>query len=194
MELAISPGRIDPTNPAFDDSRKPLVGEFVFYGQKLFVVVNHFNSKSDDDPLFGWRQPPICSTEVQRNQQAQVVNDFVDGILALDANANLIVLGDLNDFQFSPAVSETLAADVLVNLMWTLPITEQYTYVYNGNSQVLDHILVSDNLSDNATIEFDIVHTNAEFAYSAQRPSDHDPVVATLTLPLHRVYLPLLMR
>ena len=102
------------------------------------------------------------------------------------------MLGDLNDFQFSKPL-DTLAGGVLTNLVNTLPIAEQYTYIYDGNSQVLDHILVSDSLSNNAAVEFDIVHTNAEFAYSAQRPSDHDPIVATFTL-LHRIYLPLVMR
>jgi len=182
VELSLSPGRIDPTNPAFDDSRKPLVGEFLFNGHKLFVVVNHFNSKGGDDPLFGHSQPPVLHSEIQRNLQAQVVNDFVDSILALDADASVIVLGDLNDFQFSMPVSDTLAADVLTNLMNTLPITEQYTYIYEGNSQVLDHILASDYLFENAFVGFDVVHVNAEFAYSSLRPSDHDPVVATFLI------------
>jgi predicted extracellular nuclease len=193
VELSYSPGRIAPTDPAFDDSRKPLVGEFTFNGHKLFVAVNHFKSKSGDDSLFGHSQPPVLYTEVQRKQQAQVVNEFVDDILALDPNANVIVLGDLNDFQFSESISDVLAADILTNLANTLPITEQYTYLYVGNSQVLDHILVSGNLFDNAYVGSDIVHVNAEFAYSSQRPSDHDPVVATFTLP-HRIYLPLVMR
>ena len=182
VELSVSPGRIDPTNLAFFDSRKPLAGEFLFYGQKLIVAVNHFNSKGGDDALFGWRQPPTFSSEVQREQQAQVVNDFVDSILALDPDANVIVLGDLNDFQFSTAVSDTLAADVLTNLMSTLPINEQYTYIYNGNSQVLDHILVSRNLYDNVFVDFDVVHVNAEFGYSSGRASDHEPVVATFRI------------
>jgi predicted extracellular nuclease len=100
-ELSASPGRIDPTNAAFNSSRKPLVGEFLFNGQQVFVIANHFNSKGGDQPLFGPSQPPVLSSETQRRQQAQIVNDFVDSILAVDANANVIVAGDLNDFQFS---------------------------------------------------------------------------------------------
>jgi uncharacterized repeat protein (TIGR01451 family) len=182
VELSFSPGRIDPNNPAFIDSRKPLAGEFVFNGHKLLVVVNHFNSKGGDAPLFGRVQPPVLASEVQRIQQAQVVNDFVDTILALDPDADVIVMGDLNDFQFSTPISDTLAADVLTNLVHTLPITEAYTYLYDGNSQVLDHILASDSLFGNAFVGFDIVHVNAEFAYSYLRPSDHDPVLATFLL------------
>jgi predicted extracellular nuclease len=44
-ELSFSPGLIDPTNSAFTSSRKPLVGEFKFGGNTVFVVGNHFNSK-----------------------------------------------------------------------------------------------------------------------------------------------------
>jgi uncharacterized repeat protein (TIGR01451 family) len=178
VELSLSPGRIDPNNPAFDDSRKPLAGEFTYYGQKLIIIVNHFNSKGGDDPLFGRVQPPVFYSEVQRIQQAQVVNDFVDAILALDADANVIVMGDLNDFQFSTPISDTLAADVLTNLVNTLPVEERYSYLYDGNSEVLDQILTSDHLFDDAFVDYDAVHVNAEFAFSYSRPSDHDPVVA----------------
>ncbi len=38
-----SPGLIDPTNPAFTDSRKPLVGEFTFNGQTVFVGSQDFS-------------------------------------------------------------------------------------------------------------------------------------------------------
>ena len=72
-ELSFSPGRINPTNAAFNNSRKPLAGEFSFNGQKLFVIANHFNSKGGDDPLYGRFQPPTLSSQIQRNQQAQVV-------------------------------------------------------------------------------------------------------------------------
>jgi len=43
--LSTSPGRLDPLNPAFTRSRKPLVGEFLFDGHPLFIIANHFNSK-----------------------------------------------------------------------------------------------------------------------------------------------------
>jgi uncharacterized repeat protein (TIGR01451 family) len=197
VELTFSPGRVDPTNPAVAESRKSLAAEFIFNEQKLFLIANHFNSKSGDAPLFGNIQPPVFGSEVQRLGIAQLINGFADSILALDSNANVIVLGDLNDFQFSAAVSDTLAADVLTNLVNTVPVTDQYTYNFEGNSEVLDHILVSRHLRDGAAPEFDIVHVNTEFVdnigSSSRRPSDHDPVVARFWLP-HRIYLPLVMR
>ena len=54
-----NPGRIEPTDAAFTNSRKPLAGEFLFNGRRLFVIANHFNSKGGDDPLFGRFQPPV---------------------------------------------------------------------------------------------------------------------------------------
>ena len=174
--LSASPGRVDPTNPAFDDSRKPLAGEFRMRGKKVFVIVNHFSSKGGDHPLFGRFQPPLRSSEVARHQQAQIVNDFVDELLDADENANVIVLGDINDFEFSETVS-ILEGEVLTSLMNTLPKAERYSYVFEGNSQVLDQILVSDNLLDVFPIDYDVVHVNSEFADQA---SDHDPQVARI--------------
>ncbi|CCH75497.1 hypothetical protein BN11_750007 [Nostocoides australiense Ben110] len=42
VSLSVSPGRIDPTNPAFEDSRKPVVGQFKFRGQTVFVAGGAF--------------------------------------------------------------------------------------------------------------------------------------------------------
>jgi predicted extracellular nuclease len=175
VELSFSPGRVDPTNTAFTASRKPLAGEFTFSGQKLFVIANHFNSKGGDDPLFGRFQPPILSSEVQRTQQAQVVNNFVDSILALNGNAKIVVLGDLNDFSFSTPLN-TLKGGVLHALIETLPQSERYTYVFEGNSQDLDHILLSDGLFSGVW-DYDVVHVNSEFA---DQISDHDPQIVRL--------------
>ncbi|MCI0636652.1 MAG: nuclease, partial [Actinobacteria bacterium] len=121
--LSASPGRVDPSDPAWDDSRKPLAGEFRMHGKKVFVIVNHFASKGGDHPLFGRFQPPVRSSEVQRHAQAQVVNDFVDELLEADPHANVIVLGDINDFEFSPTVS-ILEGGILTSLMDELPQAE----------------------------------------------------------------------
>jgi predicted extracellular nuclease len=176
-ELSFSPGRIDPNNSAFNTSRKPLAGEFLFNGHHLFVIANHFNSKGGDQPLEGHFQPPTRSSEVQRHQQAQIVHDFVASILADDPSANVVVDGDLNDFEWSDTVS-ILKSGVLHDLMDTLPENERYSYVFEGNSQTLDHILTSDALFG-VPFVFDPVHVNAEFADQA---SDHDPSVVRLTL------------
>ncbi len=176
VELTFSPGRIDPTNSAWLDSRKPLAGEFLVHGRKLIVIANHWNSKGGDDPLFGRVQPPVLDSEVQRLQQAQVVNDFVDSILALDPDALVAVAGDLNDFPFSAPLA-TVEAGALTNLHSLLPLNEQYTFVFDGNSQVLDHILFSDGLMALPQLATDVVHMNAECP-STSRHTDHDAVLA----------------
>ncbi len=188
VELSWSPGRIDPTNTAFSASRKPLVGEFLYYGQKLFVVANHFNSKGGDQSLFGRYQPPTLSTEAKRIQQAQIVHDFVNNILTLDAQAQVIVMGDLNDFTFSAPLT-TLKGSILTNLVETLPEADRYSYVYDGNSQALDHILVSSALNSRLS-SYQSVHVNAEFA---SRASDHDPQLAVFDFGMH-IFLPFISR
>lgn len=176
--LSASPGRIDPTNVAFNSSRKPLVGEFLFNGRTVYAIVNHFNSKGSDNSLMGRYQPPVRSSEVQRTQQATIVANFVQSITAIDPKANVVVLGDLNDYEYSPALTILKNAG-LTDLIEGLPANERYTYVFEGNSQSLDHILISGNLVAKAAPQYDIVHINAEFANQA---SDHDPEVVRLTL------------
>jgi hypothetical protein len=177
-QLSFSPGRVDPQNPAWIDTRKPLAGEFRMHGKKVFVVALHLSSKGGDQPLFGRFQPPTRSSEVARHAQAQSVNDFADQIFAVDPQANVIVLGDVNDFDFAQTV-DILEGGVLNTLMATLPQAERYSYVFEGNSQVLDQILVSNNLLGNFPIDYDAVHVNSEFADQA---SDHEPQVARFDL------------
>jgi hypothetical protein len=173
VQLRYSPGRIDPANAAWTASRKPLAAEFRYRDKTIFVIVNHFNSKGGDQPLFGRFQPPVRVTEAQRHEQAKVVNDFVDEILAANKNARIVVLGDLNDFEFSETL-EILTGGVLTNLMNKLPKAERYSYVFEGNSQVLDQVVVSGKLDKRET-SYDVVRVNAEFSDQA---SDHDPQVA----------------
>jgi predicted extracellular nuclease len=191
VQLQYSPGRIDPTNAAFNNSRKPLAGEFLFNGRHLFVIANHFNSKGGDQPLFGRYQPPVFASEAQRLQQALIVHDFVQAILTAHASADVIVLGDLNDFQFSSPIKtltgESVSNVILNDLINTLPLAERYTYVFEGNSEVLDHTLFSNNLF---TVPFlyDVVHVNSEFAVQA---SDHEPqVVQFLSYPFSGFFEP----
>ena len=178
-ELSSSPGRIEPTNSAFNASRKPLAGEFTYNGRKIFVVANHWNSKGGDNPLWGRFQPPVLSSETQRNNQAQIVNNFVDAILAVDSSANIVVLGDLNDFTWSTPLATLTAGGVLEDLVLTLPEAERYSYVFEGNTQELDHLLSSQAMSDDMTL-YDAIHVNAEFA---PQVSDHDPLVALFSFP-----------
>ncbi|GAA2449036.1 endonuclease/exonuclease/phosphatase family protein [Streptomyces pulveraceus] len=169
--LTFSPGRIDPANTAWKDSRKPLVGEFRFRGRPVFVVANHFASKGGDESIVSEHQPPTRSSEVQRHAQGQAVNTFVKKLLSVQKNADVLVVGDINDFEFSGTAKALTAGGVLYPAIKSLPRSERYTYVYQGNSQVLDQILTSPSIRD---FQYDSVHINAEFA---DQNSDHDPQV-----------------
>ncbi|TXL60951.1 hypothetical protein FHP06_09330 [Aeromicrobium terrae] len=180
--LSLSPGRIDPTNPVWRDSRKPLVGEFRFRGKPVYVIANHFNSKGGDQNADGRYQYPEQSSATQRAGQALVVHRFVEQLKAASKQARVVVLGDLNDYQFSPTLSvlRTGKADgtgtpILNDLITTLPADQQYTYIFNGVSQVLDHILVTPNLKK---VQYQVVHVNAEYH---DQVSDHDPQVVRIT-------------
>lgn len=171
--LSVSPGRVDPVHSAWEETRKPLAGEFAFGNRTVFVVANHFASKGEDHPLHSGIQPPPRPSEQQRVKQAASVRSFVDDIRAVDPKANVVVTGDLNDFQFSPTLRE-LRSTGLRTLVSTLPVEERYGYVYEGNSQMLDHVLTSPAPRG---VEYEVVHLNAEFA---DQVSDHDPHVVRL--------------
>jgi len=176
--LTTSPGRIEPLDPAFSSSRKPLAGEFTFNGRTFFVIANHFNSKGGDEPLFGPYQPPLLVSQNQRDQQAQIVNAFVGQLVSADPQAAAVVLGDFNDFEFSEPLG-ILKGTVLTDLVEMLPENERYTYVFSGNSQVLDHMLVTPGFASQFAAGgvggYDIVHVNSEFV---DQTSDHEPQVA----------------
>ncbi|MER6453654.1 endonuclease/exonuclease/phosphatase family protein [Streptomyces sp900105245] len=173
-QLTASPGRIDPANAAWAKSRKPLAGEFVFRGKTVFVIANHLNSKGGDQGLTSQYQPPVRSSEVQRHAQATEVNTFVKDILSVQKNANVIALGDMNDFEFSETAQILEGDGELWSAIKSLPRSERYTYDYQGNQQVLDQILVSPAIRRGCDFEYDSVHINSEFN---DQISDHDPQV-----------------
>lgn len=178
--LSLSPGRVDPANEAWRNSRKPVAGEFVFRGRTVFVIANHFASQGGDQPVHGRFQPPARSSEAQREAQARSVRAFVDEVLAVDPAANVVVAGDLNDYSFSPTLRTFTGDGTMRALIDTLPVPERYGSVSEGRSQALGHLLVSvaPEVSD-----VDVVHLNAEFH---DQTSDHDPVVARLHLAAGR--------
>ncbi|MET9985801.1 endonuclease/exonuclease/phosphatase family protein [Streptomyces rochei] len=172
--LTHSPGRVAPADAAWEDSRKPLAGEFVFRGRTVVVIANHFNSKGGDQGLTAQYQPPSRSSETQRHAQARVLNTFVKDILATQKNADVVALGDINDFEFSTTTRILEDDDALWSAVKSLPRSERYSYVYQGNSQVLDQILVSPSIRWGGRLSYDSVHVNAEFH---DQISDHDPQV-----------------
>ncbi|MEU9241889.1 endonuclease/exonuclease/phosphatase family protein [Streptomyces sp. NPDC048385] len=173
-QLTASPGRVDPADPAWKTSRKPLAGEFVFHGKTVFVIANHLNSKGGDQGLTSQYQPVARSSETQRHAQATLVNAFVKSILDVQKDAEVIALGDMNDFDFSGTTKILENGGALWSAIQSLPTKERYTYDYQGNEQVLDQILISKEIRRDGDFEYDSVHINSEFH---DQISDHDPQV-----------------
>ena len=160
-------------------SRPPLLIKIKAEGQDemIYILNNHFTSMSGGEQ----------ATEPRRNAQAAWNAEIASELLAEDPNAYLAVMGDLNSYYDSLPI-QTLEESGLTNLFDTLVPNERYTYIYEGNSQVLDHILVNDSLF-NLLISLDVLHSNADFSLpfssdtSLFHVSDHDPVIATFILP-----------
>ena len=160
-------------------SRPPLLIE-VQLGEDspaLYVLNNHFTSMSGGEE----------ATEPRRNAQAAWNAEIAAELLAANPEAYLVVMGDLNSY-YNSLPLDTLQEGGLTNLFDTLDPDERYTYVYEGNSQVLDHILANPALLD-LLVSVNVLHSNADFPpplstdASLFHKSDHDPVIATFILP-----------
>lgn len=140
----------------------------------LRVINNHWKSKGGDEAVNAPR----------RRNQAAFVASLAQEWLDRDPGAAAIVLGDLNDFLGSEPV-ETLRTAVEPDLEqaydW-LPRLERYSYIFNGASQALDHLLFTPDLLP-ALAEAGVLRVNADYAMPAvEEPasllhvSDHDPL------------------
>ena len=162
---------------AFATTRRPLVATWSFNGQQVTTINVHFTSRGGSDPLFGATQPPANAGEAARIAQAKAVGDYVNDQLAGDPDQNFAILGDWNGFYFEEQHTQ-LTDGVFTNLAGLLPAAERYSYLFDGNSQLLDNILVTSGLVANA--RYDAIHINAEF--TGVRPTDHDPQLAVLRM------------
>ncbi|WP_308238199.1 Calx-beta domain-containing protein [Phenylobacterium sp. J367] len=165
---------VSPEDEAYAGSRKPLAADFVFRGETVTAIDLHSTSRiGSDEGIFGDRQPPVNAGEDAREAQSEAVQAFVQQLLAADPTRHVAVMGDFNGFQFEESLTVLEQDGLLQNLSWLLPANERYSYVFDGNSQQIDHLLVSGRLAE--TAEFDIVHLNS--GQAGFRPTDHDPVL-----------------
>ena len=120
---------------------------------------------------------------------------------------NLLILGDYNAFEFSdgyvdvvnqiagqPSQGALLAWQDVVDeplriLTYTLPPEERYSYIFRGSSQMLDHALLSEDLTGIEFAELQFARGNADAAELflnqaniSLRASDHDGFVVYLAL------------
>jgi len=182
---------VNVMNPFFG-SRIPLVAKFKLgertVGERTLTVINaHLSSKGGSAPILGTAQPfetlqediDVNGSLDERRLQAAAIDAFVAERLAVDPEAAIIVLGDLNEFEFVSPVQDLLGAN-LTNTTAAIDARERYSFIFQGNSQQIDHVLVSEALA--ASAEVDVVHVNVEFPGTGERASDHDPVLASVDL------------
>lgn len=149
---------------SFDGSllhdRPPLVLDALFIGNgaafPFQVMVVHNRSLSGiDDPVRGPR------VRQKRLEQAETIASLVQDLQTASPEVPLVVIGDFNAFQFTdglvdpvgiiagnPGVALLSGQDLvdpdLVDLVKALDPAEQYSFVFGGSAQVLDHALVSE--------------------------------------------------
>ncbi len=166
-------------DPSYVNSRLPLVATWSFQGSEITTINIHLTARSGSDPLWGANQPPENAGEDRREDQLEAIGQWIETHLATNPALNIALLGDFNGFYFEDAQTQLTAGGVLTNLQVALlDPAERYSYVFEGNSQLLDNILVTQGLLNGASV--DGVHINSHFGAAGN--SDHDPQVARVLL------------
>ena len=154
----------------------------------LTLVVNHWKSKTEDSGSVQYTLP-------RRLEQAEFVAVLAEEIRNDDPLTPLLLLGDLNDVPGS-APLRMLENQGFRDLVAQIPKTEQYSYIYEGISQALDHEWINLNPSFLPLSIFPI-HINADYPHALSlisntplRSSDHDAVLVEFCVFDRQVYLP----
>mgnify|MGYP002780412015 FL=1 len=143
----------------------------------------------------------------KRGQQAVFLAELVQQRQVSDPTERLLLLGDFNVFEFNdglvdgmgiitgrPAPASAVLAHFdspvatpLTVLTPLSPRDQQYSFVFDGNAQSLDHAVVNQRTLDSLlAVKAEHARINADFAETRfgtgpLRVSDHDPVVLQLT-------------
>lgn len=179
------------------------------------AIVNHLRSLNGvGDSTAGSSGWPTENARVsaKRSQQAVFLADLVQTLQTANPSERIVLLGDFNAFEFNDGYVDVMgiirgepAPEPMVLTYAASPITtplvdgslltpskpQRYSYVFDGNLQTLDHVVVNEaTVLDAADIEVDHARINAEFgvhnfgvAGTALRVSDHDPVRVRITVP-----------
>lgn len=115
-------------------------------GVKTHVFVNHWSSRREGQQ----------ETEHKRLEAAKTLRQKVDAILRLDADANILILGDFNDHPTDKSLQTVLRAKEsgyegdgdLINLLFDEHENGEGTAVHQGDWAVLDQIIVSQAIYD----------------------------------------------
>jgi predicted extracellular nuclease len=165
------------SNPCADNpgetklyTRPPLAIDLRAHGRSFTYITNHWASQG---------HPEAC-----RIAQGRYLHDRVAELEA--AGRDVVVGGDLNDFEDSQGLAALTAPGVTLENLWSqAPAQERYSYVFDARLQTLDHLLVTSGLQSRVS-DFRYVHFDNDYAPRADAPgvkvSDHDPPLLTLDL------------
>ena len=109
-------------------------------GETIHVFVNHWPSRGGD----------FEEKRKKRHAVANRLKNEVDKVKEQDANANIIIMGDFNDYPTNSSIDKILEAgvtedDELYNLMWNLEAADKGSYCYKKDWGCLDQFIVSKN-------------------------------------------------
>lgn len=133
-----------PDNPDFK-TRDQLVVSGLLDGEPIHVIVNHWPSRRGGEK----RSLPF------RMAAAKLTRSIVDSILATDANAKIIIMGDLNDDPDSPSIIKGLGANPyreklkpgeLFNAMGSLYHEGIGTLAYRDSWNLFDNLIITQSL------------------------------------------------
>lgn len=132
----------------YDKTRDVLYVHGILLGDTVHVLVNHWPSRGEGQQR----------SEPKRIAAAQVNKDKVDELLRKNINANIIIMGDLNDNPDNVSITKTLNAydnpDIEKKGFLYDPFIKMYkagagTSVYHRNWDMFDQIIISDGLLQN---------------------------------------------
>lgn len=117
---------IKPNGDRTSFSRELLEVHVTVEGRRVIFFSAHFRSKNNDDPG-------------RRLAEAQATRRIVDAVALANQDALVILGGDLNDTPGSAPI-DALEVNGLLRAAADLPVADQGTYVYGGQSQAIDHL------------------------------------------------------
>lgn len=161
-------------------SRHPLVLPLTLtlagQSQTIYLINNHFTALSGGE----------AATEPQRTAQANWNVTIMEQLRTKEPEAWFVVLGDLNSFYQTPPINSLQATGLRhINEFFADPSQYPYTYIFEGATQALDHILLSPELFAHLQ-QVEPLHLNTPFSFpeaddtSARHLSDHDPLIIIL--------------
>lgn len=169
----------------FEDSRKPLVCEFIEKDsrQRLAIINVHLASKRHQESVFAIEAPGVDAKLEVRIQQAELVRKEAEKIHA--KGTEFYVTGDFNDTEHSDTL-QCLVGHDNINLVMSLPEADRYDYNHRGKLQVLMHGIVPKQMADSGRAQYEIIHGNELIGVvpgeDSDKPSDHAYVIAKLAL------------